>query len=248
MSALPKNLFANPVWNALRSVHRNLAIPGGGNSGLTPDATNRADANLGQACRYPADVVPFVAIASPTAAAMSHAASLMAAAESAWIIAETYVETTVLRRERTLDCFQMVLPNDVDPPESPARIVPLDESNAGEMVALTDLAFPGFFRRRTCEMGSYFGVRSESGDLIAMGGERLKLDGFSEISAVCTHPSFRGQALGTNIIWELVRLHRRQAVVSFLHVGCANEGAVKLYLRMGFTIEHRVVLHQVKRA
>jgi ribosomal protein S18 acetylase RimI-like enzyme len=243
MSGLPENLFANPVWNALHSVHRNFAIT----PGRSRVQIKSRDAGAADACRYPADVVPFVAIASPTAGAMSAAHSLMAAGESAWIIADQYVESPGLRRERTLECFQMVLPGDVDAPESPTRIAPLDDSNAGEMVALTDLAFPGFFRRRTCEMGSYFGVRSPSGELIAMGGERLKLKGFSEISAVCTHPSFRGQALGTNIIWEIVRLHRRQGVVSFLHVGCANEGAMKLYLRMGFTIELTVVLHQVSR-
>jgi ribosomal protein S18 acetylase RimI-like enzyme len=94
---------------------------------------------------------------------------------------------------------------------------------------------------------AFFGDVPAKWDPISVCGERLKLKGFSEISAVCTHPSFRGQALGTNIIWEIVRLHRRQGVVSFLHVGCANEGAMKLYLRMGFTIELTVVLHQVSR-
>jgi ribosomal protein S18 acetylase RimI-like enzyme len=243
MNALPENLFANPVWNALHSAHRHFAITTSGNCGHGQGA----DASSGEACRYPADVVPFIAIASPTPGTMSEVHALMAAGESAWIIAETYVESPELRRERTLECFQMVLPREVGAPASAKRIEPLDESNADEMVALTDLAFPGFFRRRTCEMGAYFGVRSPSGDLIAMGGERLKLEGFSEISAVCTHPSFRGQALGTSIIGEIVRLHRRQGVVSFLHVGCANEGAVKLYLRMGLTIERKVVLHQVSR-
>jgi hypothetical protein len=35
-------------------------------------------------------------------------------------------------------------------------------------------------------------ARSSSGKLIATGGERLQHDGYSEISAICTHPSFRG--------------------------------------------------------
>jgi hypothetical protein len=50
------------------------------------------------------------------------------------------------------------------------------------MVALTTLAFPGFFRSRTCEMGSYYGVRSSSGELIAMGGERLQLDDIPKLA------------------------------------------------------------------
>ena len=68
------------------------------------------------------------------------------------------------------------------------------------MVALTTLAFPSFFRSRTCEMGSYYGVRSCTGELLAMGGERLQLDGYSEISALCTHPSFRGQGFAASLI------------------------------------------------
>ena len=49
-------------------------------------------------------------------------------------------------------------------------------------------------------MGSYYGVRSCNGELLAMGGERLQLDGYSEISALCTHPSFRGQGFAASLI------------------------------------------------
>ena len=58
-------------------------------------------------------------------------------------------------------------------------------------------------------MGSYYGVRSPSGELIAMGGERLQLDGYSEISAVCTHPS-----------------HRCDGLVSWLHVQILSRNGV----------------------
>ena len=96
-------------------------------------------------------------------------------------------------------------------------------------------------------MGSYFGVRSSSGDLIAMGGERLKLNGFFEISAVCTHPEFRGRGLAAGIMWEIVRRQRGEGVRSWLHVSCANQRAIELYLRMGFVTERRVMLHRVSR-
>ena len=97
-------------------------------------------------------------------------------------------------------------------------------------------------------MGSYYGVRSPSGELIAMGGERLKLDGFTEISAVCTHPAFRGRGLAAAIIWQVVREHREEGVVSWLHVASANRRAQELYLRMGFEEIRRVTLHRVSRA
>jgi hypothetical protein len=113
----------------------------------------------------------------------------------------------------------MVLPADLSAPSPTIGIVPLSTASAQKMVDLTTLAFPGFFRSRTCEMGSYYGVRSPSGELISMGGERLQLDGYSEISAVCTHPSFRGQGFAAGLIWHLVRNHRCDVLVAWLHVG-----------------------------
>lgn len=138
------------------------------------------------------------------------------------------------------------LPDDIRVQDSDIEVVKLADTNAGEMVALTTLAFPGFFRQRTCEMGSCYGVRSPSGELIAMGGERLKLEGFTEISTVCTHPDFRGRGLAAAIIWQVVREHRKEGVVSWLHVA-SNNRAQELYLRMGFEEVRRVTLHRVSR-
>ena len=101
----------------------------------------------------------------------------------------------------------MVLPETVTPAGSTNEIVRLSNANAPEMVALTTIAFPGFFRSRTSEMGSYYGIRSD-GELIAMGGERLRLDGYPEISGVCTHPAHRGKGLAASLICQLARNHR----------------------------------------
>jgi ribosomal protein S18 acetylase RimI-like enzyme len=140
----------------------------------------------------------------------------------------------------------MVLPDEVTPPPPSSAIVPLCSANAPEMVALTDLAFPGFFRSRTSEMGSYYGVRS-GGELIAMGGERIALDGYPEISGVCTHPSHRGEGHAASLIWHLVRNHRRNRLVSWLHVSAENNHAIELYLRLGLTIARKVKLHRLRR-
>jgi predicted GNAT family acetyltransferase len=140
----------------------------------------------------------------------------------------------------------MVLPEEVTPPSPTPEIVPLPDANAPEMVALTDIAFPGFFRSRTCEMGSYYGIRSGE-ELIAMGGERLILDGFPEISGICTHPAHRGKGHAANLIWHLVRNHRREGLVSWLHVSAENHHAIQLYLRMGFTVARKVKLHRLCR-
>ncbi|GAC1627500.1 MAG: hypothetical protein PVS2B2_25150 [Candidatus Acidiferrum sp.] len=178
---------------------------------------------------------------------MQQLQSLLAPGESTWLIGQQYPQLPELVCEETLECFQMVLPEKAKPPEPTIDIVKLSNAAAPEMVALTTLAFPGFFRARTCEMGEYYGARSLSGELIAMGGERLTLEGYSEISGVCTHPSFRGQGLAASLIWHLVRNHRRADLVSWLHVGCANHHAIELYLRLGFQSVRKVMLHRMLR-
>ncbi|NYF89234.1 GNAT family N-acetyltransferase [Tunturiibacter empetritectus] len=232
MFDLPEDLFANPVWTALHTRHRQFAI------------------SAGEACRYPAAVVPFAAVAAPTETALLQLHSLLAPGESVWIVGESYPHPPQLVFEQTLECLQMVLPAEIEPPAATVEIAQLSCREALEMVALTDLAFPGFFRSKTCEMGSYFGVRSD-GQLVAMGGERLKLDGplksYSEISGVCTHPDHRGKGYAENLIWHLGRKHRRDGLVSWLHVSATNDRAIQLYLRMGFVEARRVMLHRISQ-
>jgi predicted GNAT family acetyltransferase len=228
MTDLPENLFANPVWHALQTRHRHFAVWSG------------------EASRYPADVAPFAAIAMPSKSALQSLHTLLTPGEYVWLIGESFPSVPELSCTENLECLQMVLPEEVAPPGPALEIVQLSEANAPEMVALTTLAFPGFFRSRTCEMGSYYGVRS-GGELIAMGGERLTLEGFPEISGVCTHPAHRGKGLAVSLIWQLVRNHRRDGLVSWLHVSAENHHAIDLYLRLGFTVARRVKLHRICR-
>jgi GNAT superfamily N-acetyltransferase len=228
MTDLPENLFANPVWHALQTRHRHFAV------------------SSGEACRYPADVAPFAAVATPSQSALQSLHSLLVPREYAWLIGESYPSMPELRCVGNLECLQMVLPEEVTPPSPAPGIVPLSSANSPEMVALTTLAFPGFFRSGTCEMGSYYGVRS-GGELIAVGGKRITLDGYPEISGICTHPAHRGNGHAANLIWHLVRNHRRECLVSWLHVSAENHHAIQLDLRLGFTVARKVKLHRLCR-
>ena len=89
---------------------------------------------------------------------------------------------------------QMVAWEPVAPVACDFRIVELQEADAPEMLALATLTEPGPFLSRTHRLGRFLGVRID-GRLAAMAGERMKLDGFTEVSGVCTHPDFRGRGL-----------------------------------------------------
>lgn len=113
---------------------------------------------------------------------------------------------------------------------------PLGDADALEMQALAALTRPGPFRAKTHTMGRFIGVRHE-GRLIAMAGERMKLDGFVEVSGVCTHPDFRGRGLAGALMRVVGARIVAEGATPFLHAYAANEGAIGLYRALGF--EHR---------
>jgi hypothetical protein len=75
------------------------------------------------------------------------------------------------------------------PPVAPLR---RGTTDVPEMLELTAATEPGAFLPQTIQMGSYFGIRASDGRLVPMAGKRLQSTAFVEISAVCTHPEFRG--------------------------------------------------------
>jgi GNAT superfamily N-acetyltransferase len=225
---LPERIFADPVWHALEMTHRRFAV------------------SLGEARCYLADVAPFAAVSSPTEPALNQLRSLMALGESVWIFGQGHPHVPGLFLEKTVECFQMALPDSAVLPVSNSEVKRLPDESAPDMVELTGQAFPGFFRDKTCQMGSYYGVRLD-GKLIAMGGERMMIDNYVEISAVCTHPAHRGKGYAASIIGQLARDHREDSCVSWLHVSCDNHNAIELYLRLGFEVVRKVAVSSLCR-
>jgi predicted GNAT family acetyltransferase len=116
------------------------------------------------------------------------------------------------------------------------------------MLALTKLTKPGPFGARTHEMGDYFGIRS-AGILAAMAGERLRLPGYTEISAVCTHPDHLGCGYASGLMEMFMERICSRGELPFLHVRSENARAIQVYERLGFrkrTSLHYVVLRHQK--
>jgi predicted GNAT family acetyltransferase len=131
----------------------------------------------------------------------------------------------------------------LDPSDS-SQIVTLGVLNAPEMVELAHLTKPGPFGLRTHELGTYLGIRREA-KLVAMAGERLKVPGYTEVSAVCTHPEHTGKSYARVLMTEIMRGVRERGEVPMLHVRQDNRRAIELYERLGFktrTVVHYAVL------
>ena len=114
------------------------------------------------------------------------------------------------------------------------------------MLRLTEQTNPGPFGPRTHELGQYIGVRVD-GALAAMAGERMRLDGAVEISAVCVSPEHRGKGHAAFLVAWLVRKLREEGAKPFLHAFTDNP-AIALYERLGFTKRKTLRLTVLARA
>lgn len=144
------------------------------------------------------------------------------------------------------ECWQMV----ADAPPAPAvepgfAILDLGEQDASEMHALATLTRPGPFSTATHRLGAFVGVR-EGGRLVAMAGERMKPDGFTEVSAVCTHPDFRGRGYAPALMRIVMARIVARGETPFLHVYASNTGAIRLYETLGFRLRKAMALAVVE--
>lgn len=119
-------------------------------------------------------------------------------------------------------------------------LIELTTDDVPEMLALTELTKPGPFGLRTHELGTYLGIR-KGGALVAMAGERLRVPGHTEVSAVCTHPDHVGHGYAAALMSAVMHRIRQRGETPFLHVRHENHRAIALYRRLGF--QDRVLLH-----
>lgn len=130
---------------------------------------------------------------------------------------------------------QMVHQNGQLLPDRAATIIQLGPQDSPEMMELTALTKPGPFGSRTHELGAYVGVKLE-GKLVAMAGERLKVPGHTEVSAVCTHPNHTGKGYAALLMKEVMSGIFERGETPFLHVRGDNKRAIALYERLGFRV------------
>jgi ribosomal protein S18 acetylase RimI-like enzyme len=218
-------MLDNPIWAALTTEHAALAL---GN---------------GLARRYPSAVSPLAGLREPTPEAFADLRAISGARAGLFTVAPVDVpDDWEVLHTRWID--QMV-GEAIEPPSRSHDLVTLGAADAPEMLALATLTEPGPFLPETYRMGRYYGIRSDEGRLAAMAGERLRLDGFTELSAVCTHPDFQGRGYARTLVSALASQARSEGVVPFLHVKTEN-GAKVLYEKLGFSVRRRIRLTAIR--
>lgn len=218
-----------PVWSAL-------------NTRVAPFAIRRAQ-DGGTAVRLDPDVGVFVAAADDTPASRTLLDALCREYPGAGLvepegepIAAVLPDVPVLSQA---SCVQMTAAALTAGHQDDLDILTLGEADADEMLALATLTRPGPFRRGTLRLGGFIGVRRE-GRLIAMAGERMKVEGYSELSGVCTHPDFRGQGLAGVLSRTVVSRILARGEQAFLHAYAEHTATVAFYESLGFSVRARM--------
>lgn len=130
---------------------------------------------------------------------------------------------------------------------SDERIVRLGIDDTPDMLRLAEMTEPGPFNLRTNELGHFFGIR-KGGQLVAMAGERMTAGKYVEISAVCTHPEWRGRGFGRQLMEHLAATIQERNRVPFLHVFTNNVSAVRLYRELGYRVARTLQLTAIMRS
>lgn len=217
-----EHVLDNPVWHALIGPHRAHAV------------------GLGLARHYPRDMAPFSAIVEASDAAYADLAVDLPPGAEARLFRPR--EEPLPSGWQQLDCFPMLqMCASTAPKRASQTGTLLSKVDSRAMADLVAIAKPGPFGPRTPLLGRYLGVRD--GDrLLAMAGERMRLPGYVELSAICVHPEARGRGHAAGLTLQLMQMALDRGEVPFLHVRPDNVGAVALYQRLGFETRRELVV------
>ncbi|WP_303697238.1 GNAT family N-acetyltransferase [Brevundimonas naejangsanensis] len=219
-----------PVWSALTSERQApLAVGAGGALRLAPGYGVFA-ASMDQS---PQGVAAIAALDQPE--------GMLATVE-----ADPTPVPPGLRVLKAAVLSQMVLVELAPAKVRDIAIEPLTEADAPAMLALATLTEPGSFFERTHRLGDFFGVKQD-GRLLAMAGERLKPDGFTEVSGVCAHPDARGRGYAGALMRAVIERILARGETAFLHSYVDNAGAIALYHSLGFTIRAPMRMRMLTR-
>ncbi|MBF4506046.1 GNAT family N-acetyltransferase [Flavobacterium sp. JLP] len=215
----------NPVWNALAETHSAFAIDYGNTKFYNPNY-----------CTFGG----FSELESTFDATRQYASLT----ESFFIVGEKPSLPDSLKIEKELVCLQMIVYNKIEQPIN-NEIVKLTQKHNDDLVHLVNLVQPGYFKNKTASLGNYYGIFKDN-QLIAVTGERMKMNDFTEVSAIITHPDHTGKGYAKQLIAHCVNTIFDQNKIPFLHVVESNVGAIALYEKLGFITRREMSFWNIK--
>jgi predicted GNAT family acetyltransferase len=218
----------HPIWTALTTTQQALA---------------EGDA---RARRYPIEVTPFADMPDLSAENFAALGALMSPTDIAVLFTPEAVQAPAEFKVTLADTGEQLIGTPIETPANGVDIVTLGVDDVPAMIELTTLTKPGPFYARTHELGTFLGIRVD-GQLVAMAGERMKPAQYTEMTAVCVHPSHRGRGYGQMLLSAVSRQIVSRGEIPFLHVFTSNHSAIALYRRQGMEIRRRLHVTVLKK-
>lgn len=216
----------NPVWNSLNETHKSLSIEYDGIKFYAPE------------------YCPFGGFRNPKKSinGINEYSTLI---DSFYVVGEKPLFGRNITINKNLVCNQMLLEKPIEL-EIEEQIVKLKyRKQKTDLFNLVNLIQPGYFNNKTPDLGKYFGIYKND-ELIAVTGERMKMNEFTEISAVITHPEHTGKGYAKQLIKHTTGQIFNESKIPYLHVAESNIGAIKLYEKLGFTTRRKISFWNIK--
>ena len=226
MKGTEENKLDNPVWYSLTENHQEFAI------------------DYGNTKFYHPDYGPFGGFIhlENTAIATKEYATLT---DNFFTVGEKPEIVDELKITKELVCLQMIIKEKIQLPVE-TEIIKLTQEHNEALCSLVNLVQPGYFKNKTILLGDYYGIFKDS-KLIAITGERMKMNAFTEVSAIITHPDHTGKGHAKQLITYVVNAIFDQGKIPFLHVVESNTGAIGLYEKLGFTTRRKMSFWNISK-
>jgi GNAT superfamily N-acetyltransferase len=209
----------NPVWHSLTETHQQFAI-------------QYDDVKF-----YHPDYCPFGGFVNidRTLASLDKYSVL---SDNFYVIGNKPNFGNNLKLSKELVCNQMLLDTPIDIAIN-EKITELQTNYNDDLFKLVNLVQPGYFKNKTSWLGSYYGIY-KSGELVAVTGERMKMNSYTEVSAVVTHPEYTGKGYAKQLVAYTANKIFGESKIPYLHAADNNTGAIKLYEKLGFRTRRKI--------
>ncbi|RXM43751.1 GNAT family N-acetyltransferase [Flavobacterium sp. YO64] len=226
MKITEESKLDNPVWNSLSESHQKFALEYNGTKFYNPDY-----------CPFGG----FLELENTLESARKYASLC----ENFFIVGEKPKIGDTLKIAKELVCLQMIVREKIQITFD-NEIIKLTKEHKEELFELVNLVQPGYFKTNTFLLGSYYGIFS-SGKLVSIAGERMKMNNFTEVSAIITHPDHTGKGYAKQLTSHVVNNIFDEGKIPFLHVVESNIGAIKLYEKLGFTVRRKMSFWNISK-
>ena len=203
----------NPVWNSLNETHGTFSIKYDGIKFYAPE------------------YCPF--------GGFINLENSSAKNNNFYVVGKKPLFSNALTLNKNLVCNQMILDKPINISINEEIVELKTQRQKTELFHLVNMIQPGYFNSKTSDLGNYFGIYKDE-KLIAVTGERMKMNEFTEISAVITHPEHTGKGYAKQLIKQTTNQIFKENKIPYLHVAESNIGAIKLYEKLGFTTRRKI--------